>query len=366
MTKRLSELSGLAILAVVLTHACGWGQISIFLWAHRYRSVISPNWDRIGSLDYYALLTIRQICMFAVPAFLFISGFFIAFAAIGSQNTLKWKVIKVRIVSLLVPYFIWSLIVFLLDYLQGTVLSPLGYITTFFTVGAIGPYYFIPLLCYLYLLSPYIIRFAKARWKLALGVSIIIQLFAISLRYLTFIGIQIPNSEFWLQMTPTWAPPIWIFFFVSGIIVRLHLKSFTSWLERNKKIIFGLTSILFIFALYESDLILRSHLGWGANFDEISFHLFSTSAILSLLALKRIPFSKNITKLSSKTYGIYLVHMISMLILSKIIYQFAPWIFSYQIIFVPILFIFGLGTPLFLMTILEKSSARVYYRYIFG
>ena len=67
MARRILLLSGLAILAVVLNHAGGFGQIAMFLWADRYRPVSVPNWDQLGTPVHYALLTIRSVGVFAVP-----------------------------------------------------------------------------------------------------------------------------------------------------------------------------------------------------------------------------------------------------------------------------------------------------------
>ena len=78
MRRQIPILRGLAILAVVYNHATGWGYTAMFWWADRYRQVGSlPNYDQMGSLPYYVLAVIQQLAQFSVPAFLFISGFFI-------------------------------------------------------------------------------------------------------------------------------------------------------------------------------------------------------------------------------------------------------------------------------------------------
>ena len=118
--RRLPVLRGLAILAVVCNHAVGWGYIAMFWWTPRYRDVVSvPNYDRLGSLPYYGLLVVQQLALFSVPAFLFMSGFFVAYAARASSPTLSWKVTRKRITDLLWPYLVWSLVIFVGDALQG-------------------------------------------------------------------------------------------------------------------------------------------------------------------------------------------------------------------------------------------------------
>src|SRR5512139_130039 len=119
MTRRVFLLMGLAILAVILSHAAGWGQIAMFNWADRTRPVIAPNYDLVGTLDDSILLVIRQVTAFAVPAFLFCSGFFVAFAARSNRGVFTWRMVRVRLVNLLIPYLIWSAVWYMLDTVQG-------------------------------------------------------------------------------------------------------------------------------------------------------------------------------------------------------------------------------------------------------
>lgn len=367
MIRRLYYLNGLGILAVVVNHAAGWGQIALFLWVHRYLPVASPNWDKLGSLTYYILLTIRQLCVFAVPAFLFVSGFFVSYAARGTKNSLTWKVILTKIAHLIIPYLIWSSVVFIIDFLLGKTYTIIEYLTIFFTRGATGPYYFVPLLCYLYLLSPFFVYATKKNWKLVLFVSAFLQLGLVSLRYFALFGIEFPGLSFLLIITPDWLPLFSMTFFILGIIFGLHLESFKVWLTRNKRILFVALPITAVLTIIESDLLLRNTLEqWGANVGAISYHLYGVVAILCIMTASKIPFSKKITNLSNKSYGIYLIHMIVMSLLAKSIYHFTPQILAYQIIFVPLVFTFGLEVPLLLMAVVAKSPARRYYRYIFG
>jgi surface polysaccharide O-acyltransferase-like enzyme len=367
MIKRLFYLNGIAILAVVLNHAAGFGQMAMFLWPHRYLEVTSPNWDQLGSLTYYFLLIIRQLCVFSVPAFLFISGFFISYAARGNQNTLTRKVIFTKILYLLIPYAIWSLIVFLMDYFFGETYTPIEYLRRLLTGGALGLYFFIPVLCWLYLLSPLIVNAVKANWKLTLIVSFLIQLITVSFRYFSLYKIEFPGLDFLLGVTPFWSPFIFNFFFVLGVIIGLRLSEFRDWVTRSMGLILTLLPITAILNIIEADYLLQStQEHWGAYQESITFHLYGISAILVFLGLAKLPYIKKITVLSNKTYGIYLSHMIIMTVLAKFIYHYAPQILSYQLIFMLVLFTSGLGIPLLSMKLLEKTPARKYYRYIFG
>lgn len=367
MIKRLSVLNGLAILAVVLNHAAGFGQIAMFLWTNRYRPVSAPNWDQLGSLSYFVLLTLRQIATFCVPAFLFVSGFFIAYAWRGSQKGSVWKVIKKRIFTLLIPYTIWSVVAFASDFIQGIRYMPVQYLTNFLTIGAVGSYFFIPLLCYLYLLSPFILQVARSHWKLTLFVTGAIQLASIAIRYLGMFGVSFPGLDILLAVTPEWSLSFFIFFFTLGIVVGFNLQSFKEWLCRIQAIVYMLLPVTAILNVIEADRIVRINpLSWGAYATTITFDLYALMFILSFLAFDRLPIKNSIVHLGSQSLGIYLLHMLAITYTARLIYHFLPKLLANQVLLLPVLYIAGLGLPLAAMALISRSPARPTYRYLFG
>ena len=142
MFKRLLILNGIAALGVVVNHAAGWGFRAMFDWTHRYREVQVPNYDELGSITYYILLWTRQLASIDIPAFLVVSGFFVAFTVGANQSNVKWKVIFARIKNLAAPFIIWTLIRLIL--LQRI---PSSY------EDIIRPYYYIILIAQYYLLA---------------------------------------------------------------------------------------------------------------------------------------------------------------------------------------------------------------------
>ena len=91
----------------------------MFWWTDRFRSVVIPCFDQVGTFPYYVMLVIQQLTAFSVPSFLFVSGFFVAYAARGERSTLTWKTVGTRIGNLLVPYLIWSTVILIADAFQG-------------------------------------------------------------------------------------------------------------------------------------------------------------------------------------------------------------------------------------------------------
>ena len=146
MIRRLLLLNGLAIMSVVIFHATGWGFVAMFSWTHRYMPVTSPNYDQVGSIWYYIGQIVEQFVVFSVPAFLFVSGFFIAFATGRNRPNVNWNTIKSRIQNLIIPYLVWSFLLFILLFAQGTRYSVKQYLVLLITGQTNPAYYFVPLL----------------------------------------------------------------------------------------------------------------------------------------------------------------------------------------------------------------------------
>ena len=293
MTRRVFLLMGLAILAVVLSHAAGWGQIAMFLWTDRYRPVEVPNYDQLGTLPYYVLLLIRQLTVWSVPAFLFASGFFVAYAARGSQSALGWKMVKVRISNLLIPYFLWSVMCFVGDWLDGVTYVPVEYLEHLVLGRAVGPYFYVPLLCQFYLLSPLIAPVARIRRGLLLLLSALVQLGALSLQYLILFGSVIPGL-YLAGVSSAWLPIWWAFYFASGIVCGFHMEQFKGWLAQHRRGILVAVIVLGLLAILEPEVIYRTTgREWRFVPLTITTSLYSLSFVLCFLAFDKvtIPFS---------------------------------------------------------------------------
>ncbi len=371
MTRRAFFLNGLAILAVVCNHATSWGITAMFWWTDRYLPVTVPNFDQIGTLPYYALLVVRKLTIFSVPAFLFVSGFFVAYASRGSQSALSWKMVRTRIWDLLVPYVIWSGVIFISDALQGVTYTPIEYLVRLIASGASGGYYFVPLICQLYLLSPLMAPIARTRARWLLFGSALLQLAAISMLYPIFWRVQAPVLNVIVNcMTPQWLPFKWAFFFALGIVSGFHLQEFKAQLDRYKKGLLVAVVVLGALAILESEMVFRSTgRDWPGSPSTILSSLYVVAFILCFLAFDNIaiPFSKTLNQIASKTYGIYLLHSQAMELIARVIRQIVPWMLAHQLLlFQPVVFIFGVGTPLLFMASVARSPVRKSYRYLFG
>jgi len=370
MTKRLLLLSGLAILGVVCNHATAWGFTAMFWWADRYRPVAVPNFDQLGTSTYHALLSIQQLAVFAVPAFLFVSGFFVAYAARGSASTLEWKTVLVRIRSLLVPYAIWSGVIFVGDALQGQTYTPGDYLVRLFLGRATDAYFYVPLLCQLYLLSPLLAPLAKTRGKVLLLAAGLLQLGTVGLNYCRAYGAETSALIPLIRVTTVLSFTRWSLFFCLGLVSGCHV----SWIKRLlARVKWGL---LIAVVVLGAAAVLEPHgrlnpagYEFPRALHSISSQLYAVSIILCFLAFDRvaIPGSRSIHQIGRNSYGIYLLHIPVLEFSARAVRQLAPWILAHQMtLFVPLLIVVAVGIPLLLMAGAVRSPARQYHRHLFG
>ncbi len=368
MTRRILLLNGIAILAVIITHAAGWGQIALLQWAFRYIPGATP-YDQIGTMPYYVLLVIRQLLVFAIPAFLFVSGFFVAYAARSARSGLTWKIVRTRVQNLLIPYLIWSSAIFASDALMHITYTPQEYIMRLVLWGASGYLYFVPMLCEFYLLSPWLVRLARANPKLLLIATGAIQLGTEGLVYLNVFKVPIPGLDLALALMPAQLFIRWIFFFPLGIVCAFHLEELKRLLARFKRHLLAATIVLAPFAVIEPELIYRTtslDLRWNPM--TLPPGLYVLALLFTYLAYDSIaiPFSPVLNKLAANSYGIYLLHFKSMEFIAKLVYHFSPWLLAWQLLYQPLLLFFGLGVVWWSMTGVMRSPARPLSRYLFG
>lgn len=371
MVRRLLLLNGLAVVAMVLNHATGWGFTAMFWWVHRYLPVEPPNFEQMGSAGYYALLLLQQVIMFGVPTFLFVSGFFIAIAT-GRQNTKgSWRLVRSRIVYLLAPYLVWSLLVFAAEFAEGERRSLARYAEMLMTGRTTPAYYFIPLLIQLYLLSPLIVAVAKRNPRALLLGTLLVQLGVRTLVYLDTWGIDLGPAGTLLPLTGSWFFPGHLFWFSAGAVVALNSARFQQVAVRGRKWFLTAALLLIPLGLIEWDLILsRAEQPWLPIRETLLDSLYAALFILAFLGYEsaRVPFSEPLERLAGKSFGVYLVHSPALQFGARAIYFVAPWLLGNVILLQLVLSAIGLGIPLLAMAAvdLKWSPVRRSYRYLFG
>ncbi len=193
----------------------------MFWWTDQYLPVNVPDFSQMGGAAYYALRLVEQIIIFSIPAFLFVSGFFIAFATGRNQKTVSWKVVGTRIKSLTIPYLVWTFGIIFLNILQGQQYS-LGNIIEDVTLGKTAPpYYYVPLIVQLYLLAPILVRYARTHPRIILVITALIQFSIQTLKYLAIFDTNIFSYKAFPIITASWFFPGHIFWFSLGITLKV-------------------------------------------------------------------------------------------------------------------------------------------------
>ncbi len=367
MSSQLLALSGLSILAVVVNHAGGWGYYTLFWW--REGELTVPNYDQVGTWFYYYLVALKQLTAFAVPSFLFISAFFVAYAARGSQSTLTWQMALKRVTGLMVPYVIWSILISVGNFLVGVRYSPWESLTRIITGQVAVGYFYLPLLCQLYLLSPILVPLAKHRSKSLLCITALIHVGLTSLYYLDAFQVPIRGIYLLINLSPMWFFPRLLFFFAFGLVCCFHLEDVRRWLARFRWQLVLATVVLGLSAIVEAEIVTRmTGREWRQGVFFFSFGLYAFCFILCFLAFDTIPvpFSDRLAQLGTKTLGIYLLHSKALDIIAMFLILSAPWVLSVQPLFQLMLIIFALAVPLLLMRTIARSPARSVYRQLFG
>lgn len=370
MSRKLLYLNGLAILAVVIGHAAQRGQMAMVWWVDRYRTVSVPNYDAVGSPAYYGLFLQQVLVFFSVPAFLFVSGFFMAYSAQTLRSAPPWGVIGMRISRLLVPYTIWSLVAFGIQGLEGDWHTPIEYFGRLIYGAAVGAYWYIPMLVQLMAIAPFITRIARNRWRLLLGVSALVQIAMAGLQYITVFG----NASGWahkILILRTGLPPLFIqlgFYFVLGIVYGINQREFNSWLVQRRRVLLFAAGVLGLLSVLEIEIMTRMTGVDCRDVSTLTLHMYAVTLILGLMGLDRTDLrcSKYLYQFGRRSFGVYLLHPWALEFVSRAVQRLCPLVLKYHGIFQCVLIISAIAAPLIMMTLVSRSPAREYYRLLFG
>jgi peptidoglycan/LPS O-acetylase OafA/YrhL len=376
---RLLILNGLSILSVVSSHAAHTASLPMFWWTFRYiPGTVVPNYDQFGTLSYYVLVAIMKLSLFGLPCFLFISGFYVSVVSRSQKSGLSWQWVWVTIRRLLIPYLIWSLAIFLIDWLQSClntclVLSLGRYITILLTGQAQDAYWYVVLICQFYILSPLLVSLAKTHPRFLLFMGAFAYICGVVVVYLGLF-LEVPKALYLLPFGSFF--PRDVIYFVFGIIFGIHLTTIQQWLVRYKWLLLILLVLSAILSLVEAEVIYRilgggynylNHVAGGAATIPMTVYVFSFILCFFAFEDARYPFSRILSHtIGPRSYGIYLIHPIFIQLVPKIFYHVAPWLLAYQILYQPALIIISLGIPVLMMKLVENSRFPGFYRYLFG
>ena len=355
LIKRLSWLGGLSILAVVLNHSVQWGA-TLAAWSRSGGLVTEP----VAPWVTYLLITIERLPTFCVPAFFFITGFFLAFSSRGAQGQINWKIIRARLIDLIVPYLIWSVVYLFGNPFETEPFSPVEFLWKLAHGGALSPFFFVPLLAQFYLLAPYLVPAIRRQPRLMIALSIGLQI-GVDLALLAGIG-SVERMVWYLILS-------WSLFFVIGVYAGLDIERFKTLLLRYRLWILG--GLIPAAALAVGEAVVLSQMTGRLDWIDMPFTPFGTVYSLLvifafLLGQGKVFGASFLTYLSTRTYGVYLAHSLVLLWIVYYITQ-EQWLLSPQTgLLIPFLFVVGVSVPVAAMWLLAKASLRPLYRAVFG
>ena len=357
------------MLGVVTNHTLAWCFIALFWWAHRYRPVESPNFDQLYSFTYYTLRFFEQVIITSIPAFLLVSGFFVAFATRKGATFPGWAFIGTRIRYLVVPYLIWSVVYLGANFIQGQRYTAMDLARILLMGQATAAFYFIPLLVQLYFLSPLLSRLARERWKLLLVIAALIQTGVHGMKYVLILNPNPLTEVLLTNLTAGWFFPGNIFWFSAGIVIGFHHAGLKSFFARWRWLFFGLALAFIPVGMLEWEwLMANSGQVWIAPRETLMDTVYSfclLSAFIGFVDVK-LPLNRWLSDLGSKSFGVYLSHSLVLEGAARGLYHVFPALLGIQIVFLPLLFAAGLAIPLLLMGLVKRTPLSRYYAYLFG
>lgn len=294
-------LRGLAILGVVAIHASGTG----FQFEQ-------------DSFNFNFTVLWRNALNFSVPLFLAISGYFLARKNIQSYSE-YFKFLKKQIPRVYTPLLSWSLVwlalaVFIFN-------KPIiNEVVKLIAFQSSGTYYFIAVIIQFYLLMPILYRLANYGGViLSILISIGMTITIAYLRYYTDLSLPL------ILYAGNFAT--WMMFFVLGLYIGKLEK-----IKLSNGILFCLILSLYAISCVESYMLIEifDKPGDAVTAVKASSFLYSFFLIILLFNNQEWIKSKPLKKLGDISFGIYLIHMLSMLIVSRFFALLVPSLIDFS------------------------------------
>lgn len=344
MNRQFAALSGAAMLLIVLNHTIEMGTKVPLGYGYA-----PPAGVTAAGLD-----ILKALGSFAVPAFLFISGTFVAYAGRGTPPRLTPRFLAGAVGHILWPYVFWSFLFYAVVLVQfGERYSPAGYAKNLL-VGY--PFHFIPMLVLFYLLSPLLLRIGSRYGAALIALVAAYQMYLLGVLHTDWV----PRSLHVLF------PPVvgrtlasWAVYFPLGLLYGMHMQRLLPLLKRWKTILALVTVFLFALgALHRAHEVRHLVAGfWGP-----------VACVLLLPTIERrsIPGVALLERIGKRSYGLYLTHLLALDLALWAIGAVLTGLLAYRLVLFPALFLTALIVPLAGMEALARSRARAVYRYLLG
>ncbi|NET09442.1 MAG: acyltransferase [Symploca sp. SIO2B6] len=283
---------GICIIAVIAIHAAtsAWG------WYGK------PS----GSWNYYTVVLLKQLYVFAVPAFFFMAGYFsVSKTALGIRQSVHKTVTKLK--RILLPYVIWSLFSALVISKNYNVID---FGKNLLMGKAQGPYYFLIVLTIFILLTPLFQKLTQTKN----GLSLILAVNTVTLVLVYYFRFTLTKDFSWYHAAIPFTT--WILFYYLGMTTRQKKRDSKNsyvlpFINTERKALFFVLISLAL-CLLETILIVLFYGRHGGADSEIklSTFLYSISIISYFFFLKQKikKWPQILIYIGECSFGIYLIH----------------------------------------------------------
>ena len=279
---------GIAIIAVVGIHASAFS-----LRQHSSTS----EWN-------LPVVAYQQLLNFAVPAFIFISGYWLSKKPIESLEGYK-EFLTRRLSRVLVPYFLWSFVYIAYGAVVTHKIDAGEILITLLTGRAPGVnyYWFIVLIVQFYIITPFLQHLNRRRYGLLF--VIILNVLALIFRYVSRLHLNwsIPSMGLFYS---------WLVFFQIGLLAGTS-DNITFNLRRLRFFIIPAIAVFLLASQLEAIILLSSYGDLYVAVSPVKFSSFfySISLILGFLFVRERfeNWPKLLTTIGRYSFGIYLVHI---------------------------------------------------------
>lgn len=335
---------GLAIIAVVAIHAID----TTFLW--RYPTT--------GGWNLFFTVTYRQLLNFAVPAFIFISGYWMSKKPIKSLEDYKNFLIR-RLPRVLIPYFFWSSILLGYEVIKTHHIDVQQIIFKLLTGRATTIYFFIIVISQLYIITPLLQCINRRRYGLILVLTLnVISLLSAYLSRLYF--------NYWIPVSSAFYS--WIIFYEVGLLVGSRVpKLFAT--KTIRIVILPAILVTLLISGLETKILLSKYgyMYFAISPTKYSSFLYSACIILGFLFVRECfhHWPKLLVTIGYYSFGIYLMHVlvlgkvVNLVQKSGIIYSFQP-LYQFTVVLITISICFVL------ISITRKLLPESFCHKVFG
>lgn len=305
----LNLFRAFAIIAVVMIHATS-------------SSLIHLQKD---SIFYWPYMFINKFSTFAVPSFIFISGFvlFYTYADRDITRQVVTGFYKKRLKYILVPYAIFSTLYFLQSYKYTTIMAAVKTFAYQLLTGAAYPHlYYMFLITQFYVLFPLFLLMLKSRllkrYLFLIGVIIQFVYTYINRNYIAGLT-DIPNI---FHKTGSLFPAYTCYFLLGGYLALYSEQLFHFISSRARKVLISKVALYLIWICTGVFYVHINYLAQGfkirtaSMYFEYSWLLFNISSCIVLLHLayviyNRVPrLSSVLNTIGAYSFGIYLCHLL--------------------------------------------------------